>query len=315
VSLGQARLLWDREEIDESLIARLPERERDGLASVERALAKADQLGLGSSGSYRHLIDRDGAPLVTLVIAAPPDRVEATRWWFPIVGHVPYLGYFDPERARRSAERLALQGLDTFVRPALLYSTLGWFDDPLPRGLLRRDRIDIFDILVHERVHESIFVAGDLAYNESLATFIAERATLELVADDAAALARARERFLDRRRFADLIDRLARELDALYRTTDGPEAARRTRQAVFERFQGEEFERLDWQTPLYRGFAQAELSNAYVVAHQTYFGDLPCLERELLELGGDIGELVRRHRDAPGRRLDPDRDCAPLADE
>jgi predicted aminopeptidase len=231
------------------------------------------------------------------------------------VGHVPYLGYFDSERARRSAERLAGRGLDTFVRPALMYSTLGWFDDPLPLGLLRRDRIDIFDILVHERVHESVFVPGDVAYNEALATLIAEHATLELLADDDEALARARERFADRRRFADLMDRLARELEALYQTLDAPEEARRARQALFQRFQGQEFERLDWETPLYQGFAGAELSNAYVVAHRTYFADLPCLERELLELGGDLAELVRRHREAPGRRLDPERQCAPLADE
>lgn len=294
-------MLLDREPLDAEHIAALSDEERRGLAAVERGLAGADALGLAPSRSYRQIVDRGGEPLITLVVAAPPDRLEPLTWWFPIVGRVPYRGYFDPTLAEAFAERLAADGYDTYVRPAPAYSTLGWFDDPIPRSLLQLDPIQLTDTIVHERVHETIFVAGDGAYNEALATFVAHKATLQLLADDARALERARRAFADQLRFASLLERLGAELEELYARTSGPDDARRLRAAIFARYQGEEFAAIDWQTDSYTGFPALPLSNAFLVAQQTYVGDLPCLEGELAELGGDLCALVERHRAEPGR--------------
>jgi hypothetical protein len=70
---------------------------------------------------------------------------------------------------------------------------------------------------------------------------------------------------------------------------------------VFERYRGTEYASLDWETARYSAFREAPLSNAYVVAQRTYLGDLPCFERELAALGGDLRELVARHVREPGR--------------
>jgi predicted aminopeptidase len=302
VSWGQLRLLLDREPLDAAVIARLAPAERAALEAVREGLAAGDGIGLAPSGSYRSLLDRGDAPLVTVVVVAPPDRVEPVSWWFPIVGSVPYRGYFDPARAERFAERMAGRGLDTHVRPALLYSTLGWFDDPLPRAILQLDRIDVLDVVVHERVHETVFVADDVAYNEGLATFVAESAVLAQLGGAPELAAEARRRFADRRRFGELIDRLAAELEALYAAANGNDAGRETaRRAVFERYRAVEYARVAWETARYAGFAQAPLSNAYVVAQRTYLGDLPCFERELAALAGDLREFVARHVREPGR--------------
>ena len=251
---------------------------------------------------------------MTLVVAAPVDRVEPVTWWFPIMGRVPYRGYFDPEGARQSAERLAARGLDTYVRPAALYSSLGWFDDPIPRALLGWDPVLLGDTILHERVHETVFVPGDVTYNEGLATFVAHRGTLALLAGQPEEQLRARRLFADELRFADLLERLAGDLESLYAQASDPQQLRSGREAIFERYREREFAAVRWQTARFDRFRTAPLSNAYVVAHRTYLRDLACFERELDELGGDLAEFVARHREQPGRHLPPDVCPPPLAD-
>jgi predicted aminopeptidase len=295
------RLLLDREPIEAEVESRLSPQEQLGLRALRDALATADTLGLAPSGSYRTLVDRGSSPLVTLVVAAPVDRVEPVEWWFPIVGSVPYRGYFDPTRAEAFAHSLADDGLDTYVRPAVLYSTLGWFDDPVPRSLLAADPLLVFEVIVHERVHETVFVPGDLAYNEGLATFIAHEASVRahLGSDEAE---RVQRLFADDRRFAARLEGLASELESLYAHSAGAEEARRAREAVFARFRAEAAS--GFETDRFDGLARADLSNAFVVAHRTYMGDLPCFERELAGLGGDLVAFVARHRESPGRARD-----------
>jgi predicted aminopeptidase len=303
------RLLLERERLTTELESGLTERERRGLEAVRQAAAFGEKIGLEPSTSYRHLVDRRGLPLVTVVTSAPRDRLEPITWWFPIVGRVPYRGYFDAERAQRFARSLEARDLDTYVRPALTYSTLGWFDDPVPRALLQLEPFEAADTVLHEQVHESIFLSGDAAYNEGIALFVGHEAVLRLYADQPDVQGAAQKAFADDRRFAELLDRLARELESLYDSAPPAEALLRERQAIFERYRSAEFEAVPWQTRRYSGFGAAPLSNAYVVARRTYLGDLPCLEAELARLGGDLRAFVEAHRERPGRRTLEDGSC------
>jgi len=298
------RLLLDRERLTDERIAALAPEERAGLDTLRRARALGESLGLAHSTSYRHLVERGPDRAVRVVVAAPPERLEPRTWWFPIVGRIAYRGYFDPARAKDFADGLRAEGLDVYVRPAELYSTLGYFDDPFPRSGLLWSQVDIADTGIHELVHETIFVAGDSAYDEALASFIAERATLELFADQPALADEARGVFADRKTFAELIDALARELEALYAHTPTREDALRERETVFTRYQHEVFPSAAWQTPRYQGLGAVQLSNAFVLAQRTYMGDLPCFERELATLGGDLRAFIAAHREQPGRRPD-----------
>jgi predicted aminopeptidase len=314
VGVGQMRVLRAREKLTPARIARLSSQERQGLATLERSHAYGASLGLSHSTSFRHLIERTEQESIRVVVAAPPNRLEPVTWWFPIVGRVAYRGYFDPEAARAFAESLAQRGLDTYIRTALLYSTLGWFDDPIPRALLSWEPVDILVTIVHELVHETIFVKGDTAYNEALATLIAHHAALDYFGAERALVAAARDRFADQRRFAELLADLSRDLEALYRRTPTADEARRSREAVFRRYQQELYPSLPWRTQRYDEFTRAELSNAYILANQTYLGDLPCFEAELAELGGDLRALVREHRAKPGRHK-TEEECKLIAPE
>ena len=298
------RVLLDRERLTPDRVAALAPEERSGLEVLRRAQTFAESLGLNPSTSYRHLIDRKGQSALSVVTAAPADRLEPLTWWFPIVGRVAYRGYFDAERAQRFADRLAYDGFDTYVRPAGLYSTLGFFDDPIPRSMLLWPHFAIVNSLTHELVHETIFVADDIDYNEALATFIAHIATLEFFAEEPEQANAERRSSADDRTFAALLEGLAGELEELYAEVTSEAEARSRREDIFRRYRDEVFPAQQWQTPRYSGFAEAPRSNAYLLANRTYLGALACFEARFAEHDSDLRALIRAEIAAPGRSDD-----------
>jgi len=298
------RYLLDRERLTEARVAALPDAERRGLDTLRRAQAFGESLGLAASTSYRHVIDRDSDNAVRVVTAAPADRLEPITWWFPVTGRISYRGYFDADRARAFADELAAAGNDAYVRPAVMYSTLGWFDDPIPTQVLRWPATDLVDVALHEQVHETVFVAGDPDYNEALASFVARRATFELLEDDAEQREQARCVYADRSRFVALLDALYGELETLYARVDSPGEARERRKEVFARYQGPLFEEQPWESDRYASFPDVPLSNGYLLARRTYTQLGPCLEAELRELGGDLRAFIAAHRASPGHRAE-----------
>ena len=62
-----------------------------------------EELGLAGSTNYTCYYDTDGQPVSWNVSASPPHRFAPYQWWFPIVGRVPYKGYFDEHAAMLAA--------------------------------------------------------------------------------------------------------------------------------------------------------------------------------------------------------------------
>jgi predicted aminopeptidase len=302
LGVGQAELLLSREPITPELIAMLDAREQQNLEALQRALVFGESLGLARTTSYRDLVGNKESGLVHVVTAAPANRMEALSWWFPITGRVTYRGYFQRERAEKFAADLAKDGHDTFVRPAPLYSTLGWFDDPVPRGVLSWPEELVVDTFLHELVHQTVFVGSDVPYNEALATFIAHHATLAFYADQPENRARAEASFADELTFAEMLRALRAELEATYAANPTPEEARALRTPIFARYQTDVYPTLPWRSARYARFPSLALSNAWLVAQQDYVGELPCFELELAALGGDLPTFIRAHEADPGHR-------------
>ena len=125
-----------------------------------------------SAGAYESIAPVDESAIVHVVMAAPRDSLEPYTWWFPIVGSVPYRGYFDESDATAEAAALEAQGLDTMVRPAVAFSSLGFFDDPLLTNLLELNRVELAGVIIHELFHRTYYLPSDAMFDESAANYV-----------------------------------------------------------------------------------------------------------------------------------------------
>ena len=145
-------------------------------AKLETVLAvrkfAAEQLGENVGGAYESIAPVDKGAIVHVVMAAPRDSLDPYTWWFPIVGRVPYRGYFNESDALAEASSLEADGLDTMVRPGVAFSRLGFFDDPLLTNLLKLDRVELAGVIIHELFHRTYYLASDAMFDESAATYV-----------------------------------------------------------------------------------------------------------------------------------------------
>jgi predicted aminopeptidase len=301
LALGQARVLRAREPIEHLLAdPATPAELRQELAVVEDVRAYAAQLGLETDGNYTSYVAWPGDRIVTSVVASEPGSVEPAGFWFPLLGRLPYKGYFDETRAQDEAARLRGDGLDVCLVAVPAYSTLGWFDDPVTGPMLRVGEGRLVETLLHELVHATAFVRGEVDFNEGVATFLGEEASVrfyELRGDREAARRRRRE-VEDARRYDAAVLAFRRGVEALYETQPtGPERAaerRRDEEQARRQIAALPLETADASELA----AAARLNDACLALAATYTADLPDYERRLAELDGDLAAFVARLREA-----------------
>lgn len=171
----QARYLRAATPVTELLVTTQDPERRRLLEVLLEVREFADSHGLNVGGSYREVTDTSAVAPFHVVTAAYPDRLEAYTWWYPVVGAIPYRGYFDRRSADDFAAKLGREGLDVLIVQASAYSTLGWFDDPLPSSVLDRGETAVVVTVLHELVHQTFFAPGEIALNETLATAVSWR--------------------------------------------------------------------------------------------------------------------------------------------
>ncbi|HZR82453.1 MAG TPA: aminopeptidase [Candidatus Binatia bacterium] len=218
----EARILWRREPIAD-VLAR-PDVDPDTRKKLEtlvaaRAFAR-DQLGLDVDGAYATYSNVSEGALLQVVSACERLRLRPYTWWFPIIGSVTYKGYFSEDDAKAEARRLEEAGYDTYVRPSLAFSTLGWFDDPVLSSWLVADRARLVELVIHELLHRTTYLAGETAFNESFANFVGNRGAIAFFTategEDAAETEEARATWAAELKSSDHLMRAIAELRALY---------------------------------------------------------------------------------------------------
>ncbi|HEX7897713.1 MAG TPA: aminopeptidase [Planctomycetota bacterium] len=221
---GQLDVLLSSRSIDEAAAdPALPEAGRRKLALIKEVKAFGErEMGLTPSSNYTTYYDTGGQPITWIVTACARDKFEPYTWSFPIVGTVPYKGFFDRADALAEARGLEALDLDVNVSPAAAYSTLGYFKDPVLSTMLAYSDEDLASLILHELTHGTIFLAGGVDFNEGLANFVGAQGAMEFFrgrrGEGSTSYARAvrslaREERRDARSLATY-----RALDALYKS-------------------------------------------------------------------------------------------------
>ncbi len=274
---GQASILWNRQPIAEMLKdpALDPEVRRKLLLVEEVREFGRTRIGLKVEGTYTKMTKIDRSAVAYNVTASRELAFESRTWWFPIVGRVPYLGYFEKSRAEKLAAELASEGWDVRVQDVSAYSTLGWFNDPLISTQLKLSDTYLTELVLHESTHATLWFPGDVDFNESFASFVDERAAMQFFREKEGADSEMnRRRTLRRTESAELrkmFHKAAEELDAAYRSRLTDNEKRVKKKDVIAEFQRNLMAHAsDFKAINLRAVAEHDYNNADFLAHRRY---------------------------------------------
>ena len=234
------------------------------------------ELGLNVGRNYTRYVAIDRDFLAAVVSASAKDSFTTHLWRYPIVGALPYRGYFNVEGARRQRERLEARGLDVWVRGVDAFSTLGWFRDPV-FTFMRNYRVDrLADLIIHESLHATVWLRGQGHFNEELADFVGRKgAKLYIISrfgEDSYEYGAMVAANKDSQAFREFVWELIAELEVLYDSGAERDVILYERQIIIaaaqERFEAEYEER--FISDNFRGFSRLPINNAYLDLFRIY---------------------------------------------
>lgn len=256
-----------------------------------RAFASRE-LGLPDNGSYRSYAQLDREYPVWNVWVAPEFDLRPRQSCFPVVGCVPYRGYYSKQAAAEYAEEFTAAGDDVMVGGVAAYSTLGFFDDPVTSTMLRLPEERLAGLIFHELAHQVVYVKGNATFNESFARAVEIEGTLRWLESrhEAATLARYRAQLARADIFFAQVQAARAELEKLYAAAGGAAQKRRGKSGVFNDMREAQQRRkaLDPAWAAYDPWFDAGLNNARLAAVATYFDEVETFRQLLGQLGGDF---------------------------
>ena len=243
------------------------------------------------------------------VMACASDRFASQRRWFPIVGSIPYIGYFRRADMQREVRRVRSAGLDVYARPVGAYSTLGWFDDPILPGMLDWPEHRLADTLIHESAHATLFLSGQMRFNESYARFVGNRGAEVFMeahrADAPEAWEKARSSWHDRALMRPFLADLYTELDTLY-GQGLPRAEILLRKAETLAAARKRYEALPFERDAVRQYFQrVDVNNATLLSYRTYNSGDAGFQVIYDECGRELRCFVERLQVLEGGGEDP----------
>jgi predicted aminopeptidase len=235
-----------------------------------------EELGLKMSKNYTRYVQIDRDYLAAVVSACPPDSFNRHQWHFPIVGAVPYKGFFDAKDAKKEREKLEKKGLDVWVRGVDAFSTLGWFKDPLYSYMRDYSTARLANLIIHELLHATVFIKGHVQFNEELAEFVGNEGARLYIESRFGRESKEYQEMLsqeeDELAFVTFIHELTGELETLYAGDMGAQEKLVEKERIIktakERFAVEYSSR--FSSDNYREFAELPVNNAYLDLYQLY---------------------------------------------
>jgi predicted aminopeptidase len=280
------------------------------LALVPRIKAFGERQGLAHTRSYES-ISLEWDRTIYNLSACSPVAFEPETWWFPIVGRVPYLGFFRPQDATRRADDLRAKGLDVWVRTAGAYSTLGWFRDPILPQMLEWSEAELAETLLHETAHATLWVKGSVKFNESFANIVGQWAgeayMVEHYGEQSPEVQAMRKNRADIALWRQVLRNLYKDLDTTFTDSDLDDTEKLERKELalaslphrvreIEFSDPERFERVSLNGPW---------NNARLLQFRTYNAHRDAFVAVLTACNDEIDCFIRTIREITQGRRDP----------
>ena len=311
-ALEEGKILWRREPIEE--IMQRPDLDQETRDKFKLVLAvreyARDTLKFRVKGSYASYSYVDRPVLSYVLMAAPKTDLRPYTWWFLFVGRVPYKGFFSEEDAKTEAGRFEADGYDTYIRTSPAFSTLGWFDDPLLAHLLKYDTVTLADVIFHELFHNTLYVKGAGAFNESLANFVGNRAAIlffrERYGETSAEHLTATRAWEEELEFSRFLSGVGASLQELYAKEMTEEDKLRLKEEIFAQSRSEWSRRIKERPQhRFRGFSQVKINNAVIVHYLLYLKELELFDALYEAQGRDLTRVLGLIQDSLGKQPDP----------
>jgi predicted aminopeptidase len=264
-----------------------------------------EELGLNLGKNYTRYVKIDRDYLASVVSACASDSFTRHEWKYPVVGPLPYKGFFNVEDARKERAKLEKKGLDVWIRGVDAFSTLGWFRDPLYSYMRDYSPDRLADLIIHESLHATVFIKGQPQFNEELAEFVgSEGARLYTESRYGADSAEYRDMIsdeADHKRYVLFIQELIRELNELYESEKDTEEKLSEKEKIIgaakERF-ALEYESL-FSGEGYRGFLEMPVNNAYLELYRLYYTEDAYIANLFAGSGKTLPEFIAAVKTIP----------------
>jgi len=238
-----------------------------------------NDLGLAMSKNYTRYVELDRSYLAAVVSASARDSFRRHEWNFPVVGRMPYKGFFDIEDARKERTKLEKEDLDVWIRGVDAFSTLGWFRDPLYSYMRDYSPSRLANLIIHELVHATVFIKGQVKFNEELAEFIGSEGMRLYIESrygvDSAEYRQMLESEKDSNTFVTFLQGLISELETLYSGTSGREEILLEKERIINAAKQQFYDEYEnmFSSDNYRGFSELPINNAYLEIFRLYYTD------------------------------------------
>ncbi|GMO28978.1 MAG: aminopeptidase [Termitinemataceae bacterium] len=268
-----------------------------------------EDLGLKSTKNYTKYVEIDRDYLAAIVSASEKLSFKRHEWHFPIVGAVPYKGFFTAKDAQSEAQKLSKKNLDVWIRQVDAFSTLGFFSDPLYSYMKEYPIDELADLIIHESMHATVFVKGDMNFNEELAEIVGtEGARLYMeymYGKDAVQIQARADRKADSKTFVNYVQDLIPLLDVIYKSDISDELKTEQKEITIKNFQEKfamEYDK-NFKTDSYKNFASIKINNAYLELFRLYYNKSSDLKMLYETHGSDIKKFITAAKTIKGRKL------------
>lgn len=293
--------------------------ERDGVTEEQRKKIELvvatkkfaeEEMGFSPSESYTTANLTWAHPLYNIT-ASEALRFEPYTWWFPFMGRVPYLGFFDKKDAEKQREELVAKHYDVLMRPVSAYSTLGYFKDPILPSMLERSDLGLVDLIIHELAHGQVYWANQTAFNESFANATGHFGALmffrKRFGEDSREYRDAKAYYADLERYEKFMWGLYQTLDSHYRKEIPDEEKFDGKKKIFADV-SRQFAQVPFLTESFKRARVDDLSNANLMSFKLYNTGQKTFECLLERTGVDwrryLGELKKlEHEPDPFMKL------------